>query len=52
MGFLFGGGGGGNVETSVNATDNVLLCVLEKNGLKTGVTVVLIILTAPLCIRY
>lgn len=32
----------GNVETSVIATDNVLLCVLEKNGFKTGVPVVLI----------
>jgi hypothetical protein len=38
------GRGGGNVETNVNATGNVLLCVLEKNGFKTGVTVVLIIL--------
>ena len=36
----------------MNATGNVLLCVLEKNGFKTGVPVVLIILTASLCIRY
>jgi hypothetical protein len=36
----------------VNATGNVLLCVLGKNGFKTGVTVVLIILTARLCSRY
>lgn len=45
-------GGGGDIETSVNATDNVLLCVLEENDFKTGVPIVLMILTDLLCIIY